>query len=62
MGCDNSLGRKDIFKFVYCFMIISLTIDIFKHFLLLVPFSHQGITIMFFGYLLLELKLTYEFI
>jgi hypothetical protein len=31
MGCDNSLGRKDIFKFVYCFMIISLTIDIFKH-------------------------------
>jgi hypothetical protein len=49
MGCDHSLGRNDILKFIYCFMILFLTIYIFNHFLLLVPFtfSHQGSAIMF---------------
>jgi hypothetical protein len=32
MGCDHSLGRKDIIKFVYCFMILFLTIYILKYF------------------------------
>jgi hypothetical protein len=32
--------RKDILKFIYCFMILFLTIYSFKYFLLLVPFSH----------------------
>jgi hypothetical protein len=31
MGWDHSLSRKDIFKFVYYFMIIYLTVYIFKH-------------------------------
>jgi hypothetical protein len=39
MSCDHSLSQKDILKFVYCFMIIFLTIYIFKHFLLYVPVS-----------------------
>jgi hypothetical protein len=47
MDCDHSLGRKDKLKFVYCFMILFLTIHIFKCFLLLVPFCHQGSAIMF---------------
>jgi hypothetical protein len=29
MGCDNSLGQKEVLKFVYCFMIIFLTVYIF---------------------------------
>jgi hypothetical protein len=29
---DHSLGRKEVFKFVYCFMILFLTVYIFKHF------------------------------
>jgi hypothetical protein len=41
MSCDNSLGRKDILKFIYCFMTLSFTIYIFKHFLLLIPFSRN---------------------
>jgi hypothetical protein len=32
MGCDHSLGQKDILKFVYCFMILFLTVYIFTHF------------------------------
>jgi hypothetical protein len=39
MDCNHSLGRKNILKFVYCFMIIFLTLYILKYFLLLVPFS-----------------------
>jgi hypothetical protein len=34
------IGRKDILKSVYYFMIIFLTVYILKYFLLLVPFSH----------------------
>jgi hypothetical protein len=47
MSCDHSLGQKDILKFVYCFIILFLTVYILKHFLLLVPFSYQGSAIMF---------------
>jgi hypothetical protein len=47
MGCGNSLSQNDILKFVYYFMIIFLIIYIFKHCLLLVPFSHQGSVIIF---------------
>jgi hypothetical protein len=32
MGCDYSPGRKDIFKFIYYFMILFFTVYIFKHF------------------------------
>jgi hypothetical protein len=32
MGCNYSLDRKDILKFVYYFMILFLTVYIFKHF------------------------------
>jgi hypothetical protein len=32
MGCDHSLGWKDILKFVYCFIILFLILYIFKHF------------------------------
>jgi hypothetical protein len=39
MNCDHSLAQKDILKFIYYFMIIFLTVYIFKYFLLLVPFS-----------------------
>jgi hypothetical protein len=46
MSYDHSLGWKDIFKFVYCFMIIFLTVYILKYFLLLVSHSQQGIAIM----------------
>jgi hypothetical protein len=41
LGYDHSLEQKDILKFVYYFMILSLTIYILNNFLLLVPFSHQ---------------------
>jgi hypothetical protein len=47
IGCGQSLSWKDILKFIYCFMILFLTVYIFKYFLLLVPFSHQGSEIMF---------------
>jgi hypothetical protein len=47
IGCDHSLNRKDILKFVYYFTIIFLTVHIFKYFLLLVLFSHQISTIIF---------------
>jgi hypothetical protein len=47
MNYDYYLGRKDVIKFVYCFMIIFLTIYIFKYFLLLVSFSHQESAITF---------------
>jgi hypothetical protein len=47
MGYDHSLGRKELLKFVYCFMIIFLIVYIFKHFLLLVSFSHQRSAIIF---------------
>jgi hypothetical protein len=46
MGCDHSKGWMDIHKFVYCFMILFLIIYILKHFLLLVPCSHQESAIM----------------
>jgi hypothetical protein len=42
MGYDYSLGRKDILKLVYCFMILFLIVYIFKYFLLLVSCSHKG--------------------
>jgi hypothetical protein len=47
MGCDHSLCGKDVLKFIYYFVILFLTVYIFKHFLLLVPFSYQGSVIMF---------------
>jgi hypothetical protein len=47
IGCDHSLDRKDIIKFVYGFIILFLIVYIFKYFLLLVPFSHHGSVIMF---------------
>jgi hypothetical protein len=33
-GCDHSLSRKDIFKFIYCFMILFLAsiVYILKYF------------------------------
>jgi hypothetical protein len=36
MGYDHSLDQKDIFKFIYYFMILFLTVYIFKYFLLFV--------------------------
>jgi hypothetical protein len=33
MGCDHSLGQKDILKFIYCFMILFLKVSLFKYFL-----------------------------
>jgi hypothetical protein len=47
MGCDHSLGWKYIVKSIYYFIILFLTIYIFKHFLLLVLFSHRVSAIMF---------------
>jgi hypothetical protein len=47
MGCDRSLGPKDIINFVYCFMILFLIVYIYEYFLLLVPFSHKEGAIMF---------------
>jgi hypothetical protein len=41
MGCDYSLGRNDILKFIYCFMILFYTIYILNIYLLLVPCSDQ---------------------
>jgi hypothetical protein len=41
------VSQKDILKLIYYFMILFLTIYIFKYFLLLVPFRHQGSAIMF---------------
>jgi uncharacterized membrane protein len=35
MGCDHSLGQKDILKFVYCFMILFLIVYILKHFFII---------------------------
>jgi hypothetical protein len=32
MSCDHSLGRKDILKFDYYFMILFLTVYILKYF------------------------------
>jgi hypothetical protein len=32
MGCDHSLGQKDILKFIYCFMILFFMVYIFKYF------------------------------
>jgi hypothetical protein len=31
-GCDHSLDRKDVLKFVYCFMILFLRVHIFEQF------------------------------
>jgi hypothetical protein len=47
MCCDHSLSQKDILKFIYCFMILFLTVYLFKYFLLLIPFSYQGSAIIF---------------
>jgi hypothetical protein len=47
IGYDQSLGRKNLIKFVYCFMVLFLILYIFKYFLLLEPFSHQKSKIMF---------------
>jgi hypothetical protein len=35
MDCAHSLGRKDILKFVYCFIILFFKYIYFKYFLLL---------------------------
>jgi hypothetical protein len=32
MDCDHFMDQKNILKFIYCFMIIFLIVDIFKHF------------------------------
>jgi hypothetical protein len=32
MGGDHSLGWMEVLKFIYCFMILFLTVYIFKHF------------------------------
>jgi hypothetical protein len=32
MSHDHSLGRKDILKFIYYFMILFLIVYIFKHY------------------------------
>jgi hypothetical protein len=32
MGCDHTLGWKEVLKFIYCFMILFLKVYIFKHF------------------------------
>jgi hypothetical protein len=40
MDCDHFLDQKEVIKFVYCFMILFLTIYILKYFLLLITFSH----------------------
>jgi hypothetical protein len=42
MGCDYSLGGKEVLKFIYCFMILFLTV-----YILLIQFSHQVSAIMF---------------
>jgi hypothetical protein len=34
-GCDHPLGRKDILKFIYYFIIIVLIVYIFKYFLII---------------------------
>jgi hypothetical protein len=47
MGCDHSLDREDILKFVYCFMILFFTVYILKYFLLFILFSHQESAIIF---------------
>jgi hypothetical protein len=49
MGCYHSLGQKDIIKIIYYFMILFLTVYIFKYFLLLVSYSHKenAITLLF---------------
>jgi hypothetical protein len=44
---DMRTRAKDIIKFVYYFMILFLTLYIFKHFLFLLLFSQQGSVIMF---------------
>jgi hypothetical protein len=33
MSCDHSLSRKDILKFIYCFMILFLTVYILNIFI-----------------------------
>jgi hypothetical protein len=43
MDCDYSLSQKDILKFIYYLMILFFILYILKYFLLLVPFSHQGV-------------------
>jgi hypothetical protein len=40
MGCDHSLDQKEILKFIYCFIILFVTVYVFKYFLLLISFSH----------------------
>jgi hypothetical protein len=32
MGCDHSLSWKEVIKFVYCLMILFLTVYVLKHF------------------------------
>jgi hypothetical protein len=39
MHCDHSLVQKEVLKFVYCFMILFLTVYIFKHVLMLLSFN-----------------------
>jgi hypothetical protein len=35
IGCEHSLGRKEVLKFVYCFMILFLIVYIFKYFFII---------------------------
>jgi hypothetical protein len=60
MYCGHFLDQKDILKFIYCFMIIFLTLYIFKYFLLLVSFSHQGSAIIFLFLILIIFYLNWN--
>jgi hypothetical protein len=46
IGCHHFLGRNDIIKFVYYFVMLFLTLYNFELFLLLVQCSHQESVIM----------------
>jgi hypothetical protein len=65
MVCNYFLGRKDILKFGYYFIILFLTVYIFRHFYCqyhLVTKKVQQCFHFNFDYLLFELELTCEFI
>jgi hypothetical protein len=35
MSYDHSLGQKELLKFIYCFMILILTVYVFKQFFII---------------------------
>jgi hypothetical protein len=64
MVCDHSLGRNDILKFFYCFIILFLTVSIFKYFYYLyhlVTKRVQKCSHFKFEYRLFELESTCQF-